>query len=153
MIHLFVLCNNAKTEQFSRKIQKTSFSNTNPRLSQNEEFYIKSPVLSLFYIHGILHSCRLLEKALQRFMRKTNGRTDQDGRLLRTPSDKPGFQNDIFEIAKWLSSQKINTKWNRTYSNFSFSPSYPKYFVLDFLFLHFMLLTTLFPKIYYPLDV
>ena len=33
--------------------------------------FLKNGALSLFYIYGILNSCKILEKSLERFLRKT----------------------------------------------------------------------------------
>ena len=50
---------------------------TNPQLSRDNFF--KNLALSLLNIHSILHSCKVLEKSLERFLRKTMA----DGRGLR----------------------------------------------------------------------
>ena len=70
-------------------------------------FFFKNRALSLLYPYGALTSCKKLEKTNERSLRylktdtrtdtrtdgHTDGRTHGQGRLLRTPSDKPGVQH------------------------------------------------------------
>ena len=66
-----------------------------------QEFFFKNQALSLLYPYGTLTSSKKLEKNNEWSLRylktdhgRTNGpRTNGQGRLLRTPSGKPGVQN------------------------------------------------------------
>ena len=64
-------------------------------------FFFKNRALSLLYPYGALTSCKKLEKTNEQSLRylktdgHTDGRTDGQGRLLRTPSGKPGVQNVV----------------------------------------------------------
>merc|ERR1719494_225858 len=68
-------------------------------------FFFKNRALSLLYPYGALTSCKKLEKTNERSLRylktdtrtdgHTHGRTHGQGRLLRTPSGKPGVQNKM----------------------------------------------------------
>ena len=65
-------------------------------------FFFKNRALSLLYPYGALTSCKKLEKSLERSLRylktdygRTDGRTNGQGRLLRTPSGKPGVQKEV----------------------------------------------------------
>ena len=63
--------------------------------------FLKNRALSLLYPYGALTSSKKLEKSLERSLRylktghglTTDRWTNRQGRLLRTPSDKPGVQN------------------------------------------------------------
>ena len=62
-------------------------------------FFFKNRALSLLYPYGTLTSCKELEKTNERSPRylKADHRQTTDhgqGRLLRSPSGKPGVQND-----------------------------------------------------------
>ena len=43
------------------------------------KFFLKNLALTLFYIYGTLHPCKILEKSLERFLRKTitDGQTEK----------------------------------------------------------------------------
>ena len=62
-------------------------------------FFFKNRALSLLNPYGALTSCKKLEKTNERSLRylktdtQTDGPTHGQGRLLRTPSDKPEVQN------------------------------------------------------------
>ena len=65
--------------------------------------FFKNRALSLLYPYGALTSCKKLEKTNERSLRylktdtrthrRTDGRKDGQGQLLRTHSSKPGVQN------------------------------------------------------------
>ena len=63
-----------------------------------QRFFFKNWALSLLYPYGALTSCKKLEKTNEQSLRylktdgHTHGRTHGQGRLLRTPSGKPGVQ-------------------------------------------------------------
>ena len=54
------------------KSSKNILFDTNPGLSQVKIFF-KNPVLSLFYIHGILNSCKISEKSSEQFLMRLWG--------------------------------------------------------------------------------
>ena len=61
-------------------------------------FFFKNRALSLLYPYGALTSCKKFEKNNEqslRYLKTDHGRTNGQGRLLRTPSGKPGVQNDL----------------------------------------------------------
>ena len=68
-------------------------------ICDSRRFFFKNRALSLLYPYGTLTSCKKLEKTNERslrYLKTDHGRTDQgQGRLLRTPSGKPGVQNSF----------------------------------------------------------
>ena len=88
-------------QKTSKMPQKWGFS----PIYDPPRFFFKNRALSLLYPYGALTSCKKLEKSLERSLRylktdthtRTDGHTHGQGRLLRTPSGKPGVQN-IFDL-------------------------------------------------------
>ena len=65
-------------------------------------FFFKNRPLSLLYPYGALTSCKKTRKTNEQSLRylktdtrRTDGHTDGQGRLLRTPLGKPWVQNKL----------------------------------------------------------
>ena len=82
-------------------------------------FFFKNWTQSLLYTYGALTSCKKLDKTNELSLRylKTDTHTDRrthgQGRLLRTPTGKPGVQN-----SKEIHPKKVN--YSRIIDNSSF---------------------------------
>ena len=99
-------------------------------ICDHPRFFLKNQALSLLYPYGALTSCKKLEKTYELSLRylktdeHTDGRTQgPQGRLLRTPTGKPGVQNSVINCQIMILIQIMQSQLHPT-SKHSFQTTY-----------------------------